>query len=260
MRNVRATRNIHQGFDATGTDGLSAAHTFYEACISDKNGAAAYEFDGTKYNSIFNSIAQDNAGAGLMVKGGAKTTLVESNRFYNNGKCGIEFQAGSEHALLKSNVVINSTHAGICLNEVAYVKTFGLKVRNTYENAAFCFSLTTVRGFVNVNSTCNVLDNVEYWSGVSTPPPPTPTPSPTAKPSLSYDEALALLDPGCEFGIAQKSVCCPKHCGTCGGLACNVQSPSKFCCPEAIKQLSGSCNTNPPPCVLGFVGNIPGSR
>lgn len=79
---------------------------------------------------------------------------------------------------------------------------------------------------------------------------------PTAKTS-----SAPAPNPGtgkCDKGISGtmknsgQKACCPSACGQCGGPGCWSAPPGgKNCCIKPILKAKKSCDTNPPPCILG---------
>ena len=58
-------------------------------------------------------------------------------------------------------------------------------------------------------------------------------------------------DPHCQRGIKKANVCCPDHCGVCGGVGCGARpGGAKDCCGGPIVASSKNCRHNPAPCIL----------
>eukprot|EP00750_Incisomonas_marina_P007110 INCI14767.2.p1 GENE.INCI14767.2~~INCI14767.2.p1 ORF type:complete len:230 (+),score=44.66 INCI14767.2:179-868(+) len=77
-------------------------------------------------------------------------------------------------------------------------------------------------------------------------------------PALPYSQpakvaAPVFTDPNCTSGMlsADKTVCCPKSCGECGGGSCNTRPGGKEnCCELEIKATGKACSQNDAPCVV----------
>lgn len=66
----------------------------------------------------------------------------------------------------------------------------------------------------------------------------------------------------CKKGIAQRGVCCPLYCGSCGGVGCSKRSKDKLvkkktkaskpkpCCVGYIRRMNQKCGENEAPCVM----------
>eukprot|EP00171_Calliarthron_tuberculosum_P002803 IDg2803t1 len=187
-RNVRTRNHANHGFYPHGSDGRLLYHSFFEACISEGNARDGFKLGNTAYASVFNSIAQRNGRYGVSVAGASTHSMIKSTRIYNNGArvggCGAAVFAENgkrpSDTLVLGSSIMNSTRAGICIASAQNINVTTTTIANHLDADATCYSLTDVRGFIEMNSTCDVISDKNFAGRPSSSHDSTmPTPSPT---------------------------------------------------------------------------------
>lgn len=195
-RNVRVRNNARHGFYPHGSDGRLLYHAFFEGCVAEGNGRDGFKVSETSYASVFNSISQRNGRNGVSISGSAMHSLVESNNIFNNGlrtqSCGISVSSDGNRmpseTYLKGNSIVNASFAGVCLNNTNDVVVVGNSISSAFGGDTYCYNLTNVRRFSEVESLC--LSKTKFYPGLNVPSrsqssSPTTTPSPTVSPTSS---------------------------------------------------------------------------